>query len=61
MYLSREMSGDSLKSIGLRIGGRDHTTVIHACSSIAEKLKKDPIFKKEINTIRNQIELFTFD
>jgi chromosomal replication initiator protein len=57
MYLSRDMSGDSLKSIGLRLGRRDHTTVIHACATIKEKIDRDPAFRSQINALKNQIEL----
>ncbi len=61
MYFARELSGDSLKSIGLRLGGRDHSTVIHACSSIAAKIKNDATFSKEMDTLRSQIELNIFE
>ncbi|HDR04042.1 MAG TPA: chromosomal replication initiator protein DnaA [Candidatus Marinimicrobia bacterium] len=57
MYLSRDMSGDSLKSIGLRLGRRDHSTVIHACTTIKEKIDQDPSFRSQINALKNQIEL----
>jgi len=40
MYLSKEMTRFSLKSIGLHFGGRDHTTVIHAVHTIQELLKR---------------------
>ncbi|MEJ2628074.1 MAG: helix-turn-helix domain-containing protein, partial [bacterium] len=40
MYLSKELTNASLKSIGLHFGGRDHTTVIHAIRTIQEKLKQ---------------------
>ncbi|MCF0136670.1 MAG: chromosomal replication initiator protein DnaA [Lachnospiraceae bacterium] len=39
MYLSRKMTEEPLSSIGSFFGGRDHTTVIHACNKIAEDLK----------------------
>ena len=38
MYLSKELTSHSLPSIGDAFGGRDHTTVIHACRKI-ESLK----------------------
>lgn len=57
MYLSRELSGDSLKSIGLRLGRRDHTTVIHACNTIKDKTEFEPEFKRQVNALKNQIEL----
>ncbi len=41
MYLCREMTGLSLPEIGDHFGGRDHTTVLHACDKIKRGLKKD--------------------
>lgn len=53
MYLTRSLTKTSLKSIGLEFGGRDHSTVIHACNLIAENLKKDSDFKLKIDQIIN--------
>ena len=39
MYLSRKMTEESLSAIGSYFGGRDHTTIIHACNKIADDLK----------------------
>jgi len=39
MYLSREMTDLSLPEIGAYFGGRDHTTVIHACTKIEKAIK----------------------
>jgi chromosomal replication initiator protein len=41
MYLSRELTDSSLPKIGKQFGGRDHTTVIHATSKIARKIRED--------------------
>jgi chromosomal replication initiator protein len=41
MYLSRELTDSSLPKIGRAFGGRDHTTVIHATSKIARKIRED--------------------
>jgi len=38
MYLSREITGASLPAIGREFGGRDHTTVLHACRRASERL-----------------------
>jgi len=57
MYLSKEMTKSSLKTIGLNFGGRDHSTVIHSCSSIEESILKDTSIKEMVDTLRNQIEL----
>lgn len=40
MYLCKDMTHYSLKSIGLHFGGRDHTTVIHAVRTISDLIKK---------------------
>ena len=42
MYLSKELTEESLKAIGRRFGGRDHTTVINACKKIEADMDKNP-------------------
>lgn len=51
MYLSRELTDASLPKIGEEFGGRDHTTVIHACEKIAEDIKNDPTFAHTIEVL----------
>jgi chromosomal replication initiator protein len=41
MFLCRELTDDSLPEIGRHFGGRDHTTVLHACAKIAHLEKTD--------------------
>jgi chromosomal replication initiator protein len=41
MYLARELTGESLPAIGKHFGGRDHTTVLHACRRTAARLADD--------------------
>jgi chromosomal replication initiator protein len=55
MYLSRSLTNGSLKAIGLHFGGRDHSTVIHACSLVAENLKLDHAFKLKVDLIINSL------
>jgi len=57
MYLSREIVGASLENIGLHFGGRDHSTVIHACKSIKLRMKNKPDFKEQMKSIRTKVEL----
>jgi len=57
MYFSKELTKSSLKSIGLQFGGRDHSTVIHACNSIEESIVSDPSMKDLVKAIKTQIEL----
>ena len=52
MYILREDFGVSYPSIGEKLGGRDHTTVIHSCEKIKNDLKKDPNLGKELDQIR---------
>lgn len=57
MYLVKELTLSSLKTIGLHFGGRDHSTVIHACNTIEELKIKDSTFNNVIEEIRNKVEL----
>ena len=56
MFLSKDMTKSSLKTIGLHFGGRDHSTVIHACSSIEDSLSKDRYIKELIENLKNKIK-----
>lgn len=55
MYILREDFNISYPSIGEKIGGRDHTTVIHSCEKIKNDLKVDPSLAQELNQIRAMI------
>jgi chromosomal replication initiator protein len=57
MYLAKELTKSSLKTIGLHFGGRDHSTVIHACTSIEELKTKDSALKDIVENLKNQIEI----
>jgi len=57
MYLSKTLTKSSLKTIGLHFGGRDHSTVIHACTSIEELIKTDMKLKETIDFLKNKIEM----
>ena len=45
MYLARMLTNASLTDIGMAFGKRDHTTVMHACDKIGEKMRTDPNFQ----------------
>ena len=57
MYLAKSLTLSSLKTIGLHFGGRDHSTVIHACNSIEEYKLTDVSFGKILDEIKNKVEL----
>lgn len=51
MYLSRSLTDSSLKSIGDAFGGRDHSTVIHACDMISRRMSSDSNFRERIDQL----------
>jgi chromosomal replication initiator protein len=55
MYILREDFNISYPSIGEKLGGRDHTTVIHSCEKIKNDIKSDSTLAQEINPIRAMI------
>ena len=57
MYLLREELKSSFPFIGLKIGGRDHTTAIHACEKIRKEVESDQNFSDEVNMIREKLYL----
>ena len=57
MYLARTMIVDiSTTDIGDAFGGRDHTTVMHACNKIKTKLESEPYFVALINKIIKELK-----
>ncbi|WP_041293995.1 chromosomal replication initiator protein DnaA [Ignavibacterium album] len=59
MYFAKEYTKSSLKTIGLHFGGRDHSTVIHACNSIEVEMKDDLHLAELVGKLRSKIELHT--
>jgi chromosomal replication initiator protein len=55
MYLLREEVKYSFPEIGTKLGGRDHSTVIHACSKIREEEMNNDNTRQEINMIKERI------
>ncbi|MBY0377784.1 MAG: chromosomal replication initiator protein DnaA, partial [Gammaproteobacteria bacterium] len=55
MYLLREDFSISYPSIGQKLGGRDHTTVIHSCEKIKNDIKVDAGLLRELNELRSMI------
>ena len=60
IYLCRELTNNTLTSIGLFFGGRDHTTVIHACSQVEKVYKKKIAVTKFINQISKDLSVANF-
>ena len=55
MYLCRDLTGMSLPRIGQVFGGRDHTTVMHACDKIQEELDKNSELRRAITEMKRNI------
>lgn len=56
MYIAREITEYSTTELGFEFGGRDHTTVMHACQKIDERLKLDPNLESTIQALVRQIK-----
>jgi chromosomal replication initiator protein len=55
MYLSREHTDATLPAIGERFGGRNHTTVMHACKRASERIAKDPAAKAIVAELERRL------
>lgn len=56
MYLSKQLTSRSLPEIGRRFGNRDHTTVMHAVSRVAELMQGDAGFAEDVELLRRMLE-----
>jgi chromosomal replication initiator protein len=54
-YLSREETDASLVRIGGALGGRDHSTIIHACSKIEREMSYDAELRREVALLREAL------
>ena len=57
MYLAQKYTKMPAARIGQLIGGRDHSTVIHSCSTIEQRLKVDKSFSAELTSIENSFKI----
>jgi chromosomal replication initiator protein len=55
MFLARNLTKHSLEEIGGHLGGRDHTTVMHACNKISQAQKDDPKMNALLEDLAKQI------
>jgi chromosomal replication initiator protein len=55
MYLCRELTDASFPEIGRHFGGKDHTTIIHACKQIAKAKETDTTLKITLESLKNEI------
>ena len=55
MYLCREMTDTPLKSIGIMLGGRDHSTISHGVDRVTDELTRDEALSNTIDIIKKKI------
>ena len=56
MYITREVTEYSTTEIGLEFGGRDHTTVMHACQRIEARMRTDPTLEPTLQFLTRSIK-----
>jgi chromosomal replication initiator protein len=60
MYFTKDLTKASLKNIGIFFGGRDHSTVIHACQTVNDLIETDKKFRQDVEEIEKRIKINTF-
>ena len=55
MYFSKMLTKNSLSSIGMHIGKRDHATVLHACKKVEDLIETDKHFRKDVEEIEERL------
>lgn len=55
MYLCRELTDASYPEIGRQFGGKDHTTIIHACRQVTKARETDTVLHTTIETLKEKI------
>jgi chromosomal replication initiator protein len=56
MYIARELTEYSTTEVGQAFGGRDHTTVMHSCQKIEERIRSDPTMEVTIESLKRMIK-----
>ena len=57
MYLAKQMTKTSLKTIGSNFGGRDHSTVIYACQTVEDLMETDKKFRGYVGDIQKRLSM----
>lgn len=55
MYMTRNHINCSLSTIGAEIGGKDHATVLHACTTVSDLMSTDRVFKQYVTDIEKML------
>ncbi len=55
MYIMRHHAGSSYPVIGRHLGGRDHSTVIHAVQTVDKRRREDPRFRRMVEALMKNL------
>ena len=56
MYLAKQLTNRSYPDIGRAFGGRDHTTVIHACETIVSLMPRDAQLAEQVELVTRTLQ-----
>jgi chromosomal replication initiator protein len=59
MFLAKQLTASSLKTIGLHFGGRDHSTVIHACTTVDKGQNLSADVRKDLDELKKRLEIMS--
>ena len=54
-YLTHKYTDTSLSQIGRNLGGRDHSTVLHSCTSLEKQMATNKVFRAEIEALETEL------
>ncbi len=57
MFLAKKLTNKSLKQIGAKFGGRDHSTVIYSCNAVQDMMDTDSMFKDTVQELEKRVSM----
>lgn len=57
MFLAKKLTNNSLKQIGAKFGGRDHSTVIYSCNAVQDLMDTDLVFKDTVQELEKRVSM----
>jgi chromosomal replication initiator protein len=57
MYFSKKLTNNSLSTIGMHCGKKDHATVLHACRAISNLIETDKSFRTQVDDLEKKIKI----
>ncbi len=57
MFLAKKLTNQSLKAIGAKFGGRDHSTVIYSCNAVQDLMDTDVVFKDTVQELEKKVSM----